>query len=142
LLGRPKGTIASWLHRGRRHLAAEMEAYAPMTPAQQETAAPAEAMRTAALIHTDLEPALLQKVAEALKAGGYDTKSIVPVDLSHLAAALKGCDFIVLDEWIHGRSALELLINLRAAPETKELRTCVLCSDPSGFTITAYFIVG
>jgi RNA polymerase sigma factor (sigma-70 family) len=35
-LGRSQGTIGSWLHRGRRHLANEMEGYAPMTPTKLE----------------------------------------------------------------------------------------------------------
>src|SRR5262249_30209522 len=29
-VGRPRGTVGSWLHRGRRHLADRMESYAPV----------------------------------------------------------------------------------------------------------------
>src|SRR5947208_23868 len=46
-MGRAEGTITSWLHRGRRHLAAQMEDYAPMTPSPTDTPSAAEPSRTA-----------------------------------------------------------------------------------------------
>jgi RNA polymerase sigma factor (sigma-70 family) len=36
-VGRPRGTVGSWLHRGRRHLAARMEEYAPVAVPKMET---------------------------------------------------------------------------------------------------------
>src|SRR5258708_1333785 len=50
-LGRAEGTITSWLHRGRRNLAAQMEDYAPMTPSPTDTTRAAGPARADALIH-------------------------------------------------------------------------------------------
>src|SRR5438128_3705846 len=37
-VGRSRGTVGSWLHRGRRHLAARMEEYAPVIVPKMEAA--------------------------------------------------------------------------------------------------------
>src|SRR5262249_21141686 len=58
---RPQGTITRWLHLGRRQLAAEMEEYAPMPPDL-----------TAAIIGTDLEPRIIQRLTDVLLAAGFD----------------------------------------------------------------------
>jgi hypothetical protein len=138
---RAQGTVTSWLHRGRQHLAAQMEAYAPMNSNPDVSAEPA-APRTAAILHTDLEPGLLGQVVAALQAGGYRPEVIAPSELSALIGAVKGRQLIVLDEVIGGRSALEFLITLRAETETNAIPICLLCSAPSGFTAAAYSTAG
>jgi RNA polymerase sigma factor (sigma-70 family) len=132
-MGRTNGTITSWLHRGRQQLAAHMEGYTAMTSAPTTTAA---------IIHSDLAPALLQKVRNALRTAGYSTKVFKPGDPARLMESLKGYQAVVLDEQIGDHSAFEFLIHTRASPETKGLAVCLLCSDPSTFTVSAYFAAG
>jgi RNA polymerase sigma factor (sigma-70 family) len=142
--GRPEGTIKSWLHRGRQRLAHEMEDYAPMTPTPSTPApepTPAPGLK-AALIHTDLEPALAQRITEALRTGGYDTRVLRPGDPTELLEALKEYDTLVLDDRIGGRSAFEFLMHIRSHPEMKEVPVGVLASDPPDFTASAYFTAG
>jgi RNA polymerase sigma factor (sigma-70 family) len=166
-LGRTKGTITGWLHRGRQRLANELEEYAPMkrrealkllaaTPALATTLEEGAAMtpeakepppQTAppspvAIVQTDLELALLQKAAEALQAGGHTVTVITPADLAPLTDTLKPFQVLVLDEWIKGRSALELVMHLKASLETRGIPTCMLCAAPSDFTVSAYFTAG
>src|SRR5207245_25318 len=83
-LGRAEGTITSWLHRGRRNLAAQMEDDAPMTPSPTDTTRATQPSRRAALIHTELDPALIQQVMEALQAGGYAPQIVTPGELPRL----------------------------------------------------------
>src|SRR5437867_1839713 len=64
-LGRPEGTIKRWLHGGRRRLAFEMEGYAPMTPSTTAVT------WAAAILSTDMEPAVLQSLVDAMKAAGW-----------------------------------------------------------------------
>jgi hypothetical protein len=72
----------------------------------------------------------------------YSTKVITPKDLPGLPKALKGHSFAALDECILGRSALEVLIHLRANPESAESTVCLLCSHPTEFMASAYFSAG
>jgi RNA polymerase sigma factor (sigma-70 family) len=138
-LSRPEGTIKSWLHRGRQRLATEMEGYAPMARKPSSTPTP---LQEAALIHTDLDPELVRQITEVLQAGGHRTTVIVPYDVSRLVDSLKVYPVILLDEWIAGRSALECLMHLKANPATFGIPICLLCADPSTFSITAYFAAG
>jgi RNA polymerase sigma factor (sigma-70 family) len=138
-LGRPEGTVKSWLHRGRQRLATEMEGYAPMARKPGPTPEPTQ---IAALIHSDLEPGLVQQVTETLRAGRYNTRVIVPDDLSRFIEPLAEVQIVLLDEWIRGRSALEFLMHIRANPPTCGLPVCLLCSAPSTFSITAFFAAG
>jgi RNA polymerase sigma factor (sigma-70 family) len=164
--GRPEGTIKSWLHRGRQRLAKEMEEYAPMkrrealkllaatpvlattleeapmTQTTETTGAQPAPSPTAALIHDGLPPALVQQVIEALRAGGCGTKVLTPTDLGLMLDSLKKYQAIILDEWIGGRSALEFLMHIRARPDTRGIPVGLLCSDPTEFTVTAYFAAG
>jgi RNA polymerase sigma factor (sigma-70 family) len=160
--GRPAGTIKSWLHRGRQRLALEMEDYAPMkrrealkllaaAPALATTLEESAAMATtpapapaheAALIHTELDPVLIQKITEALRTGGYASRVIQPGDPSKLLDAVKGFEVLILDDWIGGRSAFEFLMYIRSRLETKYIPVGVLSSNPSEFTVSAYFIAG
>jgi RNA polymerase sigma factor (sigma-70 family) len=160
--GRPPGTIKSWLHRGRRRLAREMEGYAPMkrrealkllaaTPVLATTLEERAAMtptptsepaRWAAVIHTDLEPAVIQKITDALSAGGYSAKILTPTHPAPLVPSLRETEVIVLDEWLGGRPAFEYLMNLRSDPAIRPIPVCVLCSDPADFTSAAYFAAG
>jgi hypothetical protein len=72
----------------------------------------------------------------------YSTKVITPKDLPGLPKALKGHSFAALDECILGRSALEVLIHLRANPESAENTICLPCSHPTEFMASAYFSAG
>jgi RNA polymerase sigma factor (sigma-70 family) len=146
-LDRPEGTVKSWLHRGRRRLALEMEGYAPMTPtpksAPEPTPGQAERPLPAAIIHTDLDPALLQKVMEVLRAAGYDTREVqLRAPSLDVFPTLRDCQLLVVDEWLEGRSAIEFLLNKRGHSDTKEIPLCLLCSDLSMFTISAYNSAG
>jgi RNA polymerase sigma factor (sigma-70 family) len=136
-VGRSEGTVKSWLHRGRRHLATQMEEYEPMT-----VAATSASTRTAAIVHTDLDAQLLRKLREALRAGGYEPKVLKPADPATLPEELKTYQLIVADEWIRGRSALELLMHLKGDTVTWRTPVCLLCSDPSEFTISACWAAG
>jgi hypothetical protein len=137
-IGRPEGTIKRWLHLGRQHLALHMEEYAPMAaPTTASTLSP-----TAALIHTDLDPDLVKQITSALEAGDYATRLLSPTNPFSLVDSLKECQVAILDEWIGGRSALELVLHLKAHPETQRIPICLLCSSPSDFTTSAYFVAG
>lgn len=128
--GRPEGTVKSWLHQGRRRLAQEMKEYAPM-----------KCDWTAAIISTGLEPAVLTALSAALRAAGWSQVNTVSDYLSaakvieigsgeqrehHLPEALAGARLIILDEWIEGRSAFELLPILNAVAERKTLAVGLL----------------
>jgi len=127
-VGRPEGTIKSWLHYGRRQLAQSMKEYAPMS-----TTEPTE--WTAAIVSTNLEPSVLNSLADALRAAGFsrvnrfdDFRKVVSTgDFKiletglgvaaeySLPAALQGTQLVILDERIGSRSAFELHLILRAA---------------------------
>jgi RNA polymerase sigma factor (sigma-70 family) len=166
LTGRPEGTIKSWLHRGRRRLATELEEYEPMkrrealkllaaTPAiattlevaiedsrpMTPTATPVPD-EMVAIVHTDLKPALIRKITDAVRAGGYGTKVLAPTDPALLLDSLNEYQAVILDEWIGGRSALEYLMHMRAQPETGQIPVGLLCLDPTDFTVAAYFAAG
>ena len=134
---RPEGTVKSWLHFGRVRLAKQMEDYGNMN--QQKQIAP-----TAAIISTDIDAATLKSLVTALKAAGFGTVQLIsdyvsvgmPVSTGegeakelHLPEALGGAKFIVLDEWIAGRSAFELLPLLRATVEAVDLHFCLLLNN-------------
>jgi Lon protease-like protein len=140
-IGRPVGTIKSWLHRGRRHLAGQMEEYEPMAR-KAKTPTPAAAPQIATLLHTDLDAATVRRLTEALAAVGYEPRVLVPADLAALPEQLKETQFLVVDEWPSGRSTIELLIHLKSDPETEAVPVCVLCADPSGFTVSAFWGAG
>jgi RNA polymerase sigma factor (sigma-70 family) len=167
---RPEGTIKLWLHLGRRRLAAELEEYAPMkrrealkllaaTPALATTLEECAAMTptpavNAAIISTDLEPKLVRSMAEAARAAGFDgviTLEALPsleetgegdARERHLPESLKGVSVVVLDEWIGGRSAFEILAILKAAAESKDLAFFMLASAPGDSTVFAAWAAG
>jgi DNA-binding NarL/FixJ family response regulator len=172
-LGRPEGTIKRWLHLGRQHLASEMEGYAPMKRRQfiegalaapavlgsASPAAPADAAKgaprmtppthattaqAAAIISTDLDPAVLRSLVDAMQAAGWEDVAalgaVPPLEERltaegtrefHLATPLRGRRFIVLDEWIGGRSAFELHTLLKAAAEAKEMAFGLFLAAPA-----------
>jgi RNA polymerase sigma-70 factor, ECF subfamily len=148
-VGRPEGTIKRWLHLGRRHLAASMEGYAPMTPTSV-TARPA----AAAILSTDLEPGVLQSLVDAMKAAGWDDVAALGAapwveerndggtPEFHLASPLRGRQFIVMDDSIGGRSAFELHLLLRATPEAKEIKFGLLSSCAEDDTVRAAWLAG
>lgn len=133
--GRPEGTIKSWLHYGRQQLTQTLKEYATMSPTEW----------TAAIVSTNLEPALLDSLTDALRAAGFGRINLCNNYLEvarlvetgegetrefHLPAPLKGANFVILDEWIEGHSAFELYPILRAAAEKTELAACILL-DPT-----------
>jgi RNA polymerase sigma-70 factor (ECF subfamily) len=142
LTGRPEGTIKRWLHLGRRQLAAETEEYAPMavTPTKPTTP-PAP---RAAIICSDLDTALLQQMIDVLKDAGFGDVTIfegaAPVTEerqstegkreAYAAAPLEGKQFILLDEWLGGRSAFEVHTVLKALPALQETLFGLLASSP------------
>jgi CheY-like chemotaxis protein len=147
--GRAPGTIKSWLHSGRKRLAAQMEGYEPMT----RTATPEGAVgtvRVAALLHSDLEPGLLRDLTAALTTGGYTPEVLTPDDLGDLSQRaitmierLESVQLLLLDERIGARSAFEFVINLRSYGETRDIPLCVLhAGAPDAFTGTALFNAG
>ncbi len=146
-LARPEGTVKSWLHRGRRRLALEMEGYAPMTPTPELKPEPTQAQGKpplpAAIIHTDLDPALLRKAREVLQAAGYDAREVLFRSPSlDVFPTLRDCQLLVVDEWLDGRSAIEFLLNKLGHSDTKEIPICLLCTEPSMFAASAYNIAG
>lgn len=127
--GRPVGTIKSWLHHGRRRLAQAMQEYAPMTPRKWN----------AAIISTDLDGEVRNGLTRALRDAGFanvthldNYREVAFLEKTgegtanelHLPASLQGTDFVILDEWIGGRSAFELFPILRAAKG--DLAACIL----------------
>src|SRR5262249_43797015 len=146
-VGRSEGTVKSWLYRGRRHLAGEMEEYAPMTPPKTAAAPPVKPpartpAKPAAIVHTDLDDALIRKLREGLRAAGYAPRVVEPGDLFSLAEALRGYAFIVLDEWLDGRPSLELMLHMKADSVGAAIPVCMLCAGPSDFTVSAYWVAG
>jgi CheY-like chemotaxis protein len=141
-MGRPKGTITGWLHRARQHLAVELEAYTAMKSTEQEPAQPAAPSRSAALVHTDLEPGLVQQIADALRTRDYGTEVLTPSDPDRLVEALGEYQLILLDEQLGGHSAFEFLMHIRSREETKMTPVWLLRSTPSRFSASAYFLAG
>jgi RNA polymerase sigma-70 factor (ECF subfamily) len=140
---RPEGTIKRWLHGGRRRLATELQGYAPPLPAP-----------SGALLCSDLEPAFARRLVDAMRAAGFGDvvllKALPPLQATvrdeirevRLAGALKGRQFIVLDEWIGGRSAFELHAMLKAAAEAPQLMFGLLLSAPRDETVFAGWCAG
>ena len=149
-VGRPEGTIKSWLHHGRRQLAHLLKDYAPMTPIEW----------TAAIVSDSLESSTLNSLSDALRAAGFtrvnlflDYNEIVSkgdlriagspessggkndTKMLHMPASLKGTHFIVLDQRIGRHSAFELNLILRAAQKEDNIimSHCILLDqfDPS-----------
>jgi RNA polymerase sigma factor (sigma-70 family) len=76
--GRSKGTIASWLHRGRQQLATQMEGYTTMTPSEPKKAQRTKRSRIPAQAHAGFEPALVQTLTESLEGVFESISSPVP----------------------------------------------------------------
>jgi DNA-binding response OmpR family regulator len=123
-----------------------MDGYAPMTP--QSTAA----VRSAAILSTDLDATVLQSLIDAMKAAGWDdiaALGAVPVvDLPsegeelRLSEPLRGKQFIVLDDSVGGRSAFELHLLLKAPAEAKEVVFGLLSSSSADSTVRAAWLAG
>lgn len=154
-VGHPEGTVKSWLHRGRRRLALELEGYAPMTTSSPTPVSPARA----AVLHTDLEPAQTARVRRALAEAGYEAIAVSPEELARLQAALLERDYQALDTWLHpyrivvmderlaGRSIFEYLINGSDYFHTRrteggQVGLCLLLDAPDDFTLLAAWHAG
>ena len=149
-IGRPEGTIKSWLHHGRRQLAQFMKEYAPMTPTEW----------TAAIVGDSLELSVLNSLSDALRAAGFNRvnhfhafrdiiskgdfrlsessdspKGKTDTKMLHLPDSLKGTHFLVLDQRIGSHSAFELNLILRAAEKEDNIimAHCILLDqfDPT-----------
>lgn len=128
-LGRPEGTIKFWLHQGRQRLSQAMEGYAPMASEWIAT-----------IISTEFDPQLLAQMEIALQSAGWKTVNIISDFTAaghleqtgegdsrelHLPDVLQSSRLIVLDEWIAGRSAFELITLLNTTDERKNARLCL-----------------
>ncbi|HEX5324390.1 MAG TPA: hypothetical protein VFW40_11430 [Capsulimonadaceae bacterium] len=93
---------------------------------------PKPSRRKAAIIGTDLDQGTVRDMKGGLKDAGWSEillvdhfPLIVPAKTGRAAQvgkwqlphALKGCDCLVLDEWIGGRSSFELIALLNASAE-------------------------
>jgi RNA polymerase sigma-70 factor (ECF subfamily) len=144
-IDRPVGTIKRWLHEGRRHLATELEGYAPM--------APTTAVKIA-ILSSDPDPKVIERLVDAARAAGYANvvtlTSLPPLEVMgegeaaefHVPEALKGTRLVLLDDPIGGRSAFELLILLKATVEAKGMSFFLLSSGASDSTVLAAHLVG
>jgi len=145
-MGRPAGTIKRWLHYGRRRLAEELEDYRPMeTPRTQVDAA---------IISTELDSSVLSGMVEAIREAGFANVATLQAapDLRreenseggafHLPGQLNQARFIVLDEWIGGRSAFEIHAILKAAEESSHVYFGILLSSPVESTVFAAWAAG
>ena len=139
---RPVGTIKRWLHHGRRRLAIELEDYCPMQTTEMSV--------KAAIISTDIAPALVRQMAKAMRDVGFSQVLTLkePPKLAqtgtddsiefHLPDGMKDVRFVMMDEWVGGRSAFELHAILKAAAESSQLYCgLLLASPPSESTIFA-----
>jgi RNA polymerase sigma-70 factor (ECF subfamily) len=128
---RPEGTVKYWLHHGRRRLAHELKGYAPMTTTEPQPttpplpSSPGGAPATATIISTDMEPALLQALSDALSASGWTQVNLVRdwralgQQAQALPDPLGDSGLIFLDERLDGRPAWELFALLKAAERTE-----------------------
>ncbi len=157
-VNRPEGTVKFWLHQGRQQLAQPLKEHAPtMTTPQTER-------WTASIVSTEINPDLLSQMAAALKAAGWETVNVVrdfeaagrlePAGAGDdrefdLPLPLVGSRCIVLDEWIGGRSAFELLPLLSATRERRKTAILLLVNAaaperpvPSNITVQAAYAAG
>lgn len=154
-----EGSIRVWLHRGRRHLAAEMKGYEPtmdtttmdttrtdMTDNTPTTLAP----HPAAILHTDLTLDLLNGISDALRSGGFSPQVLSPRDLPDFRAdqlplrdVLAGYDALVVDETVGGRSGLEYVLFCKAYAETINIPITLLHSqEENALLATACYTAG
>lgn len=149
-----EGRVKTWLHRGRRRLAAELKGYTPMTTnasVTNEATAPAPApLRPAAILYTDLPPALLQQVSEAMRLAGFAARALAPDDLPDFRAdglplrdALSGYEVLVVDEMVGGRSGLEYVLFCKAHAETVNIPITLLhAQEENALLTTACYSAG
>jgi RNA polymerase sigma-70 factor (ECF subfamily) len=142
--GRPIGTVKRWLHIGRRHLAEELEVYAPMTRTMAAT-----------IISTDLDEDTIAQWSEILRDAGFSKvillNALPPLVQNgssdsmefHLPEQMADTRFVILDEQVGGRSAFELYTILKAAVESRDVACCImLSSPPSESTVFAAWAAG
>ena len=133
-MGRPVGTIKRWLHLGRRQMAVELEDYAPMKTTKRNI--------KAAIISTDIPRDSLARMVHAIEDAGFDKVGtlIWPLPVSrtgegdtaevHIPAPSKEVRFVIIDEWVAGRSAFEIQAALKAAVESNGRYFGILLSSP------------
>ena len=128
-MGASEGAVKMWLHRGRNYLRTEMEGYKDM----EKTEKAALPLRTVAVLHSDLEPKLRQRITTALQKGGYTPRFLTPADLGEPGTTdpgpwdvLKNDSALVLVEPFGQRSVFEYILLLRASWETAEIPVAVV----------------
>lgn len=140
-----EGRVKTWLHRGRRQLATELKGYTPMTTYAiiTDKAATPTPLRPAAILHTDLPPALLQQVSEAMRQAGFAAQALAPNDLPDFRAdqrplrdVLSGYEALVVDEMVGGRSGLEYVLFCKAHAETVNIPVTLLHSQEENALLT------
>jgi hypothetical protein len=109
---------------------------------------------TATIICTDLEQETVSAMTSALQDAGFNTIKVLnrvpPLQQTsesapsefRLPPELADSRFILLDEFIGGRSAFELHSFLKAAPESKDIAYCILLQSPPDTTIFAAWVAG
>ena len=115
--GRPEGTIKRWLHESREVLRMAV------TPDEDK-------LPTACLYASDWSEAARQSVTAAVQAAGLSPMACPPPEGEF--APPEGVALVLLGEQVGARTGLELLLCLRAAPETRE--TPVLLFGPARHT--------
>ncbi|MCA1595692.1 MAG: hypothetical protein LC772_04620, partial [Chloroflexi bacterium] len=88
----------------------------------------------AAIIHTELEPDVLEKVTTGLLEAGYEPRVVSPARPGG-PPDLAAYQFLVVDERVGNRSGLEILVHILTDIDTQEVPACLLCSDPWDSTV-------
>jgi hypothetical protein len=154
-LDAPAGTVKYWLHQGRRRLAESMKGYSIAMKTNPKA-------RKAAIVSTDMDQAAIENLQAALRRAGWNEIALISeyssagsvavqhaegTSLVRLPPSLAGCDFILLDEWIGGRSSFELAALYNAIAERDGVTLFCLLGDkksnPSIETsVQAAFVLG
>jgi RNA polymerase sigma-70 factor (ECF subfamily) len=147
--GASEGAVKMWLHRGRQHLRSEMKGYEPMSR-KEPVPAP---IRLAAVLQSDLEPELRQRIEAALRKAGYKTRFFSPLDLGEPGSTesgpwdvLKAYSALVIVEPFGERSVFEYILLLRASWETADIPVAVVTRSihphPDPLSALAYHTLG
>lgn len=165
--GRPEGTVKSWLHFGRQHVAKYMkengdkimseheQPNTTLTPAsrgrKKESATRTTTSMTIAFLHSGTTPQTRNAVRTAFVSTGATLREVnvgtaiqgTSADSSWLSDAIMGCDAAVLDDPLDGRPALEYALLLRSLD--RRIRVAVVVTELSRLnpmTVNAYYAAG
>jgi hypothetical protein len=130
----------------------ELEEYASMAPTS--TTRRATAPIRAAILSSELEPALLEQMTDRLLSAGFrDVRTFDDIGRvaqpprgrrgrHRLAPSLRGPMLIVMDDGVGGRPALDLHAILKAAPELTGSRFLLFLNDPADANVFAAWNAG